>query len=68
MDVGTYIVEFTNPVYKLQDVTWIFKQIPTVKSGEEEAQLFETRKEDQQIDIDPNAISEDEYRMYKTLD
>ena len=25
MDAGTYVVEFTNPVYKLQDLTFIFK-------------------------------------------
>ena len=43
MDVGTYILEFTNPVYKLQDVTFIFKQISEAKS-EEGDKLFDSKK------------------------
>ena len=68
MDVGTYILEFTNPVYKLQDVTFIFKQISEAKSTDDGDKLFDGKKTGSNIDIDKKGISEEEMKMYKTLD
>ena len=68
MDAGTYIVELTNPVGKLQDVTFIFKQILKAESSGEDEKLFESKKTEENIEIDTNAISEEELKMYKTLD
>ena len=66
MDAGTYSVELTNPVYKMQDATFIFKQIRSNQTASSEEQLFESKKD--VIEIDTSAISEDELRMYRTLD
>lgn len=69
MDVGTYIIEFTNPVYKMQDVTFIFKQISQAAIAESDEKLFESRKNgEKSIEIDKSAISEEELKMYLTLD
>ena len=69
MDAGTYVIEFTNPVYKLQDVTFIFKQISQVpEAGDSEGKLFEGKRADADIDIDKKAISDEEMKMYTTLD
>ena len=64
MDAGTYILEFTNPVYKLQDVTFIFKQISETKSAGEDEKLFDSKKAGSNIEIDKSTISEEEMKMY----
>jgi hypothetical protein len=83
MDVGTYMVEFTNTSYNMQDITFIIKDIPlhpetkeklspaskaaaihaNEASGQPAREMFDGNHE-----IDGQKISEQEFRMYQTLD
>ena len=85
MDIGTYVVEFTNTSYNMQDITFIIKDIPlhpeTMEkltpaskaaaaaiqsdeaSGQQPREMFDGNHE-----IDGQKISEQEFRMYQTLD
>ena len=77
MDVGTYIVEFTNTSYNMQDITFIIKDIPLDPdtkmklTAATKLEAIERQSDEQGVfsaKIDKDKISEEEFRMYHTLD